>query len=131
MPKRRTRKSLVAELDRWFSKWIRLQGAEAGHNRCFTCGTRKAWQQLDCGHFQSRAKYSTRWEPDNCKPQCKRCNMANGGQQYVFGVRLNELEDGLADKMVQMSNQLRKFSNHELEDMINDYRARVKAILDK
>lgn len=57
--------------------------------------------------------------------------MANGGQQYVFGVRLNELEDGLADKMVQKSNQLRKFSNHELEDMINDYRARVKAILDK
>ena len=106
MPKRRTRKSLVAELDRWFSKWIRLQGAQGGFNRCWTCGTKKKWQQLDCGHFQSRAK-------------------------YVFGVRLNELEDGLADKMVQKSNQLRKFSNHELEDMINDYRARVKAILDK
>jgi hypothetical protein len=33
--------------------------------------------------------------------------------------------------MVQKSNTLRKFSNHELEEMIHDYRARVKAILDK
>jgi len=57
--------------------------------------------------------------------------MANGGQQYVFGVRLNEIEPGLADKMVQKSNKLRKFSNQELLEMIDDYRARVKAILDK
>jgi len=129
MAKRRARKNVVKELDRWFSKWVRLQGAQAGQNHCFTCGKRKAWQELDCGHFQTRAKYSTRWHPDNCKPQCKGCNMVNGGQQYVFGQRLNQLKPGLADEIVRKSNQIRKFSTAELEEMIQDYRERVRQIL--
>jgi len=51
--------------------------------------------------------------------------MRNGGQQYVFGQRLNEERSGLADEIVQKSNQIRKFSTPELLEMYDDFRERV------
>lgn len=83
---------------------------------------------MQAGHFQSRAKYSVRWDEDNVRPQCAGCNMRNGGQQYVFGQRLNEERSGLADEIVQKSNQIRKFSTPELLEMYDDYRERVQRL---
>jgi len=126
------RKAIVASLDEWFSKYVRLSNADDnGMVNCFTCGVCQKWNdRIDAGHFQTRSKYSTRWDEMNVKPQCKRCNMTNGGQQYLFGQRLDEeYGKGTADQILFKSNQLAKFSTAELQEMIKDYKAKVKALL--
>ena len=67
-----TRKKLIARLDKVFSQWVRSKDADhRGFVQCFTCGQFKHWKTVDAGHFQSRAKFSTRWDEMNVKPQCK------------------------------------------------------------
>ena len=125
------RKKLVARLDRIFSKYIRLRDADhAGYVNCWTCGKTKHYTKLDAGHFQTRAKYSTRWDKMNVKPQCKGCNMVNGGQQYMFGLNLDRAYgEGTAEEIVRRSNQTRKFSDEELKDMIRHYSQLVNKLL--
>ena len=120
------RSTEIKKLDAALSKLVRLGFADDnGYVQCFTCGKMKDWKyETDCGHFQSRSKYSTRWlfDPDNgmvnVMPQCKGCNMSNGGQQYVFGKRLDAVYgEGTAQKIVDLSNTIVKFSTAELVEM--------------
>lgn len=117
------RTKLIAKLDRAFSRYIRQKDADhAGYVDCYTCGKTKHWKEVDAGHFQTRAKYSTRWDEENVKPQCKHCNMRNGGHQYEFGLHLDrEYGAGKADEVIRRSNDIRKFSNHELEVLAQHY----------
>jgi hypothetical protein len=94
------RSTLVKKLDKIFSIWIRSKDADhTGQVDCYTCGVSKSWKyETDAGHFQSRGKYATRWEPLNVKPQCKRCNGFRGGEQYRFAQNLDkEYGEGTAD----------------------------------
>ena len=121
------RSKVVATLDGWFSQWVRSKDADhAGRVACFTCGIVKPWKELDAGHFQTRVKYSTRWDEMNVKPQCKGCNMSNGGHQYLFGLYLDQLYGtGAAEEVVRRSNELRKFSTVELREMAALYQQKV------
>lgn len=122
--KKGARSLLVAKLDRYFSKYIRSKDADhAGFVECYTCGKRKQWREVDAGHFQTRAKYSTRWDEQNVKPQCKSCNMSNGGHQYLFAKHLDrQYGEGTADEVVMRGNQIRKFTDEELQSMADLYR---------
>ena len=81
---------------------------------------------MQAGHFQSRVHYSTRWDEDNVKIQCLACNMFKGGQQYIFGKNLGQ---DLAESLYNKSKNIVKFSNFELEEMIEKYKTKVKKIL--
>jgi len=121
--------------DKAFSRFVRLSCAdEYGMINCITCDKRKMWNEVDCGHFQTRAKLSVRWlyEPPliNASAQCKGCNMSNGGHSYQFGKKIDALYgSGSADTVVFMSNQIRKYTVQELRDMASSFEARAKAIL--
>jgi len=120
------RKKEIKKLDAALSKYVRKSNAdENGLINCFTCGVKKDWKyETDCGHFQSRSKYSTRWLYDieqgmvNVMPQCKKCNGFRGGEQHLFGKHLDAMfGKGTADKILIMSNQTRKFSTQEIIEM--------------
>ena len=121
------RSTIVKKLDKIFSIWIRSKDADHnGQVDCYTCGVSKDWKyEIDAGHFQSRGKYATRWNEDNVKPQCKRCNGFRGGEQYQFALRLGT---DLADELVLLSNQLARFTNDELLEKIKYYTKLVKEL---
>lgn len=124
----------IKKLDAALSKYVRSSNADdSGYTSCFTCGVSKPWKQLDCGHFMGRSKYATRWLYDldaglvNVMPQCKRCNMTNGGQQYLYGQRLDErFGKGTADRIMQMSNQPSKHNLHDLIEWRKGYEEKLK-----
>ena len=131
-----TRKKLIARLDKVFSQWVRRKDADhRGYVECFTCGGVKHWKMMDAGHFQSRAKYSTRWmyDPDegmvNIMPQCRRCNAFRSGEQYIFARKLDAIYgEGTAERIEQASNQTRKYSVEELEALIDVYNRRLRKL---
>ena len=118
----KSRKSIVKKLDKVFSIYIRKR--YANHNgivECYTCGKKDHWKTMQCGHFQSRKYYVTRWNENNCQVQCVKCNMFRGGEQYKFGLKLNQQKKNLAEKLFLLSKQTKKFSNFELLNMIDKY----------
>ena len=119
-----TRSQVINKLDKTFSRFIRLRDSEDGYATCFTCGVKKEWKKVDAGHFQTRSKYSIRWDEKNVHAQCKHCNMTNGGQQYTYGIKLDEVYgEGTAEELVRKGNQLTiKHTTQELIELEKHYK---------
>lgn len=128
--KKQSRKNIVKKLDEVFSQYIRLRNADAhGTTECFTCGKQDHWKKLQCGHFQSRKHYATRWEEINCQVQCSACNVFRYGEQYIFGLNLDkQYGKGTADNLSQASREIVKLSNEDLLDKIEHYKILVKRL---
>ena len=123
------RSTIVKKLDALFSTYIRLRDCEEGYVNCITCGKVKNWKEVDAGHFQTRAKYSTRWDERNVNAQCKGCNMVNGGQQYIHGLEIDKkFGEGTANELVILSQKIRKFTQADLISMIDHYKEEVERL---
>ena len=127
MPKKPSRKTLVDKADKVFSEYIRRRYADGnGVTECFTCGKKDHWKKLQCGHFQSRKHYATRWNEDNCQVQCAGCNVFRYGEQYTFGRNLDiYVRDGLAEELNILSNKIVKYDNHDLMSLIEYYQNKL------
>ena len=126
--KKPTRKSLVIKLDTIFSQYIRRKDAISDIAICVTCGKKDHYKKLQCGHFQSRSHYSTRWEENNVGVQCYGCNISRSGEQYKFSQYLG---DNLAQEMFVKSKQIVKFADVDLIDMIEYYNTKILALESK
>ena len=122
MPRKISRKGLVKKLDKVFSIYIRTRLAKENQVQCVTCGVRKHWKEVDAGHFVSRRHYATRWNHQNVHVQCKKCNGFHGGQNYIMGKYIDKTYgEGTADELITMSRQIKKFTDQDLKDLIEQY----------
>lgn len=124
--KKPIRSKLIKNLDVIFSQYIRLKYADNnGMVKCFTCEKVGHWKNggIQCGHFRSRRFYATRFDENNCRPQCVRCNMFDSGRSYEFALNLGEQ---LAKEMFLKSQKTIKFTNDELIEMIDSFTSKVK-----
>lgn len=128
--KKPTRSQLVKRLDNLFSEYIRRRNTDyQGVTRCFTCGKEDHWKKLQCGHFQSRKHYATRWHETNCQVQCAACNVFRYGEQYKFGLNLDsEFGEGIAEELLNLSKNIVKLSNSDLLDKIEHYKNKIKLL---
>jgi len=126
MPKKLTRSKLIKKLDTIFSRWVRLSNSVNEICTCVTCGKESHWKDIQAGHFISRKHYSTRWDEKNVKPQCVGCNVFKYGEQYKFSLFLGLK---LSKALSLQSNEIRKFSSNEIEDMIKEYTKKFNKIL--
>lgn len=126
-----SKSKLVKKLDQIFSKYIRYYYADAnGYVSCYTCGTTKPVKEMQCGHFQSRRHYATRWHTNNCKPQCVKCNMFEQGQQFIFGNKLKaEIGEDRFNELLQLSNTSVKRSQDDYKEMIAYYKNELNKLM--
>ena len=109
----KTISKLKKELDKWFSLYIRLRDATSeGAVICITCGCVKNYKQgMQNGHFQSRSHLATRFDEQNCQPQCVGCNMFKQGEQYKFSIALDsKYGEGTAQELEFKARQITKFT---------------------
>jgi hypothetical protein len=125
--KKPSRSKLVKLADKVFSEFIRRRNAnELGITECFTCGKIDHWKKLQCGHFQSRKHYNTRWNETNCQVQCAGCNVFRYGEQYKFGLYLNKKFGGnISEKLMQDARKIIKLSNFEIQEIIDHYKNEI------
>jgi hypothetical protein len=122
MKSKKPKSKLIKELDILFSQFVRLSNSIDGFCSCVTCGRVYEWKKIQAGHFISRQHYSVRWDERNVKPQCYGCNVMQQGRQYEFSKYLGQ---ELSEELYLLSKQTRKFSEIELQEMIEHYKNKI------
>lgn len=111
---------LKRELDRVFSLYIRAKYPKV----CYTCG--KCAETLQCGHFVSRQYLVTRWDENNCRPQCVGCNIYGHGKPLDFEERLkSELGDETVEKMKFSRHTMLKLDRKWYQEQIEFYKSKL------
>jgi hypothetical protein len=127
--KKLTRSKLIKKLDKVFSLYIRLRFAKNEIAQCFTCGKKDHYKRLQCGHFQSRKYYSTRYDEINCQVQCAGCNVFRYGEQFIFGKNLDlEYGSGCSESLYYKAKQIKKYTTPDIEELINKYNSLIKEL---
>ena len=123
---------LKKELDKWFSLYIRLRDAtNQGMVECFTCGKIAHYKKggMQNGHFQSRSFLATRFDEENCQPQCVGCNMFKQGEQYKFAINLDaKYGEGKAEELEILAKSVVKLTRIDYEDKISYYGTLVEKL---
>jgi hypothetical protein len=121
--KKPTVSSLKKKLDKVFSLWIRKQyTSHQGYVRCYTCGARKRFNEIQAGHFISRANNSLRYDQRNVKPQCVACNIFKHGNIPEYANHLiDEYGAEIIATLTKEGRQIRQFTTKELDKMIEYY----------
>ena len=120
--------TLKNKLDAVFSIWTRRRfNPQIGMAICVSCGTAKPWRELQCGHFVSRVRLATRWDPENCAPQCGACNVLRRGNPVGYARWLeNRYGPSIFATLDDRSRRSVKFTRSDLQAMIDDYSAKIK-----
>jgi len=121
---------LKKKLDVLFSQYIRRRNADhLGRVKCFTCGVDKHWKEQQAGHFQSRSHHSTRWDEVNVQVQCIKCNMYRQGEQYKFGMYLDQkFGDGTAEELEYRAKTIVKLNRVDYEESIERYKQKIREL---
>ena len=122
MPKKPSRKTIVKKLHTVFSQFIRRRFSVNEIAECVTCGNKAHYKKLQAGHFMSRKHYATRWDVTNVQVQCYSCNVMRYGEQYKYGLYLEQAYGkGTAEELQSKSREITKYSDNQLLDMIDYY----------
>ena len=121
---------LKKKLDVLFSQYIRRRNADhLGRVKCFTCGVEKHWKEQQAGHLQSRSHHSTRWDEVNVQVQCVKCNMFRQGEQYKFGLYLDDrFGDGTAEELENRAKTIVKLNRVDYEEAIERYKQKIREL---
>lgn len=112
----KTAAKLKKELDFLFSRFIRLSHADKrGYVRCYTCGVRKHWKEIQNGHFIRRQYLATRFDPRNCRPQCVGCNIYGDGKMVEFSAKLEKETPGITLILYREAQKIVKSYPYEEE----------------
>ena len=108
-----------------FAKYIKTLHAP----KCYTCDKPIRMGTGDCqaGHFIPRNYSPTKYEEDNVRPQCSRCNQFCSGRPVEFERRLrDEIGDEAVEALKRKSTDKWKWSRTYLITKIEYYREQLK-----
>lgn len=125
---------LIKKLDLWWSRVVRYRAAgKGGFAQCYTCSVVDSVVQQDNGHFLNRAYLGHRFNPDNCRIQCRKCNRLLDGNIKRYEVLLrHELGDELVDDLKKSKDRPLEWDDRDAKTMITKWRAECRVLrLDK
>lgn len=119
------------KLDEIFSQYIRLNHSDSnGVCRCVTCGKPVFWKDIQNGHYMSRVYRSTRFDENNCRPQCMPCNVFLHGNISKYRKALVEELGGEMVDMIETKawSITMKYTALEYEEMYHMYKEEVERL---
>lgn len=142
-PEMDSRTSLIQDLDRYCSLYVRIRDAVGymhhcittkqevidGNVKCYTCSTVKHYTLMQSGHFIARGNMSLRFNvKDNQRTQCEFCNCNLHGNLDVFAENLEAEQKGLVEMLQEQARSVEKTGTDELSQMLVDIRSKYNTI---
>lgn len=125
--KGKTPAKLKKELDAVFSKFIRQKHSKNGLVTCYTCKKVFEIKRIQNGHFVSRQYLATRWDENNCRPQCWGCNGFGNGQLLDFEENLiKEIGREKVEELKQKRHEIWKLTPQWYEQKIAYYKSKLE-----
>lgn len=123
--------ALQKRLDALFSQFVRYSAADSeGNARCYTCNHPYPVKKLHNGHYVLRGYKATRWDLDNCRPQCGVCNLWRKGEPVVFRENLvKELGEKRVLELEARRHIVTKIKAEWLQEQIDIFAEKVKPLL--
>lgn len=117
--------------DMYFSRYIRVKYSKDGKCTCYTCGNIKPIKEVDNGHYQKREHKATRYNENNCRPQCKTCNgnVKHNGKQVLFKENLIlEIGKEKVDELDRLAKTSIKADTKFFKDIAEKYRIKLNEL---
>jgi hypothetical protein len=95
---------------------------------CYTCDTTMHVKDSECGHFEKRADYGTRWLEENARVQCPRCNRELYGNIEVFEQRLEQELPGIVEHLKRLANTPVRLTSSYMDEVIQGLQRRLDEI---
>lgn len=78
------------------------------------------------GHFISRVYLATRFDEDNCRPQCVGCNVFGNGKTVEFARKLEAENKGIVARLYKKAQGITK--DYPYQAKIDYYQEKIKLI---
>lgn len=122
--------------DTWFSKYIRLKYSFESNGElictCYTCNKPYGILSIQNGHWQRRGFKTTRYNADNARPQCMKCNSFRSGEPEKFELKLiKELGQERVNELKLISQDLGEDNAIFYLEQATVFRLLVKKLIDK
>ena len=130
MVKEQSLSVLIKTCDEVFSEFVRLRDTKSdGFVYCFICGKHVTWKGSHCGHYIGRAQMAVRFDEKNAHAICFDCNVLDTKHQMRY-MQMMEFHYGHAGikELFQKSKSLAKFTRPELQQLISEYKEKVKEL---
>jgi len=120
---------LVQDADRLFSRFVRLRDMGKDEKcTCISCGVRKDWKKMHCGHYASRSNIGIRFEELNGNSQCPYCNCNLHGNLELYAENLEKIHPGSVSWLEEQARMVSKPSKDELKQIISNLQFKVNQI---
>lgn len=120
---------LILDLDRVVSRYVRLAAMGLDHKcQCYTCSTKRKWQDMQCGHFIQRSHLGLRFELANLRVQCPNCNVGLHGNTEVFAKNLEREQKGIVEWLYQQSKEVSSPTRQELKELLINFQLKLKTV---
>lgn len=125
------RRKLIKELDSVTSLVVRLDACDGkGMITCYTCGVRIPWKQAHCCHFWKRRRFNTRWDLENLRAGCPRCNVTLNGNYEVYLPKLRkELGEEKYWELSRRAHSTQKVTTLEMRELLDSRTQELKTII--
>lgn len=124
--------TLLNECANLVQKYVRLKACDSNlYVTCVTCGKRGHYKEMDGGHFISRKYVATKLLEENIHPQCKYCNLHLRGNLIRYTLYMQEMYGkDFINELERMKNEGRKWMRYEVEELIEDYKNKIRGLED-
>ena len=124
--------TLIKQADDIFSKYIRRRDANPQNPfylNCFTCGKPERIEFAHCMHFIDRDQMATRYDEMNCHGGCEKCNCFDPDHHITYAMKMADKYGTIVvGNLIIKSKGLQKFMRHELEEVLQTYKDKLKSL---
>jgi hypothetical protein len=131
MPKKKKSKAkIIEEAAVILQKYVRLVAAdENGYVECVTCGAVKPWQEMQGGHFISRACLATKLMIENVHPQCPGCNGPKGGNIPRYTLYMIDMYGReFVEELIALKNTTTHYTKAEAYEKLEEVKELMKGL---
>lgn len=118
VPKEYNLSDLISRCDYLFSRYIRQNEKDKnGDVKCYTCGAKHHWKNIQAGHYVPRIVYAVRWDIFNVRPQCDSCNSFKQGNLVIYSSKLLKENPEEMARLLKAKRTIFKLTKSDLVEL--------------